>query len=32
MPSFERGVFGMMVVSVSSVSHTPAHEDPHVLC
>jgi hypothetical protein len=21
-----------MVVSVSSVSHTPAHEDPHVLC
>ncbi len=28
MPSFERGMFGMMVVSVSSVSHTPAHEDP----
>jgi len=28
MPSFKRGMFGMMVVRVSSVSHALAHEDP----
>jgi len=28
MQSFERGMLGMMVVCVSSVSHALAHEDP----